>query len=85
MRFTKLLLTAAAAAILATSGAAARDRDHDGRPDNSWAERHDRDGYRDEWRGREAWHWRDESAPLPVAATYDQEHTLVPSYKSRIF
>ena len=60
MRFTKLLLTAAAAAILATSGAAARDRDHDGRPDNSWAERHDRDGYRDEWRGREAWHWRDD-------------------------
>lgn len=65
----KLLLTAAAAALLATTGAFAdwdhgRDRDRDGRPDHSYAERHDRDGYRDgrrdDWRGREAWHWRDD-------------------------
>lgn len=53
MQFTKLLLTAAAAAFLATSGAVARDRDHDGRPDHSWAERHDRDGYRGRDRDRD--------------------------------
>jgi len=60
MKIRTLLLTAATAAILTTTGAVARDRDHDGRPDNSWAERHDRDGYRDDWRGRQAWHWRDD-------------------------
>jgi hypothetical protein len=65
MKIRAFLLTAAAAAILATTGAVARpgDRDHDGRPDHSWSERHDgdrggrpdnsraerrdRDGYRD--------------------------------------
>ena len=48
MTFKKLLLTAAAAAVLTTTGAGmamARDRDHDGRPDRSWAEAHDRDGH----------------------------------------
>lgn len=61
MTIRKLLLTAAAAAVLATTGAVARpmDRDHDGRPDRGWAEHHDRDGYRDAWRGRPGWHWRD--------------------------
>jgi hypothetical protein len=29
------------------TGAMAMDRDHDGRPDRSWAEHHDHDGYRD--------------------------------------
>lgn len=47
MRIKQLLLTAAAVAILTTTGAVARDRDRDGRPDSSWSERHDRDGYRD--------------------------------------
>jgi hypothetical protein len=46
MRIQKLLLTAAAAAILTTTGAMARDFDRDGRPDHSFAERHDGDGYR---------------------------------------
>ncbi len=58
MNLRQLLLTAAAAALLTTTGAVARDRDHDGRPDHSWAERHD--GDRDDWRGRDAWHWRDD-------------------------
>lgn len=53
MRIKQLLLTAAAAAILTTTGAVARDRDRDGRPDSSWAERHDRDGYRDRDRGHD--------------------------------
>lgn len=62
MKIRKLLLTAAAAAVLATTGAVARpmDRDHDGRPDHSYAERHDRDGYNDAWRGRPDWNWRDD-------------------------
>jgi hypothetical protein len=60
MKISKLILTAAAAAILATSGAVARDRDRDGRPDHGWAERHDRDGFNDAWRGRADWHWRDD-------------------------
>ena len=60
MNIRQILLTAAAAAILTTTGAVARDRDHDGRPDNSWAEHHDGDGYRDDWRGHQAWHWRDD-------------------------
>lgn len=47
MKMKQILLTVAAAAILTTTGAMARDRDHDGRPDHSYAERHDRDGYRD--------------------------------------
>lgn len=65
MRIKQLLLTAAAAAILTTTGAVARDRDRDGRPDSSWAERHDRDGYRDrdfrggrDFRGHDRY-WRD--------------------------
>jgi hypothetical protein len=52
MTISKFLVTAAAAAILATTGAVAYDRDRDGHPDHSWAERHDRDGYNDAWRGR---------------------------------
>jgi len=61
MKIRNLLLTAAAAAILTTTGAVARphDRDRDARPDHSWAERHDRDGFNDAWRGRPGWHWRD--------------------------
>lgn len=42
MRIKQLLLTAAAAAILTTTGAVAQDRDH--RPDHNWSER---DGNRD--------------------------------------
>lgn len=57
MNIQKLLLTAAAAAILATTGASARDWDRDHRPDHSWAERHDRDGYMDR-RGHDRY-WRD--------------------------
>ncbi len=60
MKIRALLLTAVAATMLTTTGAMARDWDRDGRPDNSWSERHDRDGYRDDWRGRQAWHWRDD-------------------------
>ncbi len=55
MKIQKLLLTAAAAAILTTTGAVAFDRDRDGRPDRSMAERHDRDGYRDARHDR---YWR---------------------------
>jgi hypothetical protein len=58
MRIRQLLLTAAAAAILATTGAMARDFDRDGRPDHSYAERHDRDGFRD-GRGHERDGFRD--------------------------
>jgi Ni/Co efflux regulator RcnB len=54
MIFKKALMAAAAAATLivaGASGAMAADRDHDGRPDRSWAEHHDHDGYRDRyWR-----------------------------------
>ena len=46
MNIKKLLLTAAAAAVLTATGAVARDFDRDHRPDRSMAERHDRDGYR---------------------------------------
>ncbi len=53
MRIKQLLLTAAAAAILTATGAMAQDRDRDHRPDRSWSERHDRDGYRDHDRYRE--------------------------------
>jgi hypothetical protein len=53
MTIKKLLLTAAAAAILATTGASARDFDRDGRSDHSWSERHDRDGYRDGYMDRQ--------------------------------
>lgn len=70
MTIKTLLLTAAAAAMLSATAASAdwdrgHDRDHDGRPDHSYAERHDHDGYRDgrrgdDWRGRQAWHWRDD-------------------------
>jgi len=41
MSIKKLLLTAAATAILATTGAAAADWDRDHHPDRSMAERHD--------------------------------------------
>ncbi|MBI1328310.1 MAG: hypothetical protein GC166_00245 [Alphaproteobacteria bacterium] len=45
----KAILTGAAVglALVASTGANARDRDHDGWRDNSWHERHDHDGYRD--------------------------------------
>lgn len=61
MTIKQLLLTAAAAAILATTGAAADPMDHHDRGPG-WADHHDRDGARgrDDWRGREAWHWRDD-------------------------
>ncbi len=56
MKIKQLLLTAAAALILTTTGAAAFDRDHDGRPDRGWAEHHDHDGYRDrDWHGDRGW------------------------------
>lgn len=52
--FNKKTLMAAVAvlSLVGTTGiASARDRDHDGRPDRSWAEHHDHDGYRDRyWR-----------------------------------
>ena len=52
----KALLAAVAVMTLAGTGAAtAMDRDHDGRPDRSWAERHDHDGYRDAHHDR---YWR---------------------------
>ena len=59
MNIKKLLLTAAAAAVLTATGAAARDFDH--RPDRSITERHDRDGYRDGDRGIRGHdrYWRD--------------------------
>ena len=61
MNIKKLLLTAAAAAVLTATGAAARDFDRDHRPDRSMAERHDRDGYRDGDRGIRGHdrYWRD--------------------------
>ena len=49
MSIKKLLLTAAAAAVLATGAAAARDFDRDGRPGHAMVMQHDRywhDGYR---------------------------------------
>jgi hypothetical protein len=59
MNIKRLLLTAAAAAILATTGAVARDFDRDHRPDRSMAERHDHDGYMDRGvRGHDRY-WRD--------------------------
>ena len=47
----KKTLMAAVAALTLTgaTGAMAMDRDHDGRPDRSWAEHHDHDGYRDRY------------------------------------
>ncbi|HUO97287.1 MAG TPA: hypothetical protein VMU01_01380 [Rhizomicrobium sp.] len=57
MNIKKLLLTAAAAGILVTTGAAARDFDRDGRPGYSMAVRHDGDGYRD-LRGHDRY-WRE--------------------------
>lgn len=48
MLIKKTLMAAVAAfTLLGATGAMAMDRDHDGRPDRSWAEKHDRDGYRD--------------------------------------
>ena len=59
MNIKTLLLTAAAAAILSTTGAVARDFDRDHRPDRSTAERHDHDGYMDRGvRGHDRY-WRD--------------------------
>jgi hypothetical protein len=59
MRINKLLLTAAAAVLLSVTGAAARDMDRDGRPDHSYAERHDRDGFNDRgMRGGHDRYWR---------------------------
>lgn len=50
MLLKKTLMAAVAASVLAMTGAStvsAADRDGDGRPDHSWAERHDHDGFRD--------------------------------------
>ncbi|HWA92832.1 MAG TPA: hypothetical protein VG889_22565 [Rhizomicrobium sp.] len=50
--FNKKTLMAAVAALglIGTTGiASAMDRDHDGRRDNGWHERHDHDGYRDRY------------------------------------
>ncbi len=47
MRIKQLLLTATAAAILTTTGAMARDYNRDHRPNQSWTQRHDNNGYRD--------------------------------------
>jgi hypothetical protein len=58
MKISKILLAAAAAAVLATSGAVARDRDRDGRPDHSYAERHDRDGFNDRGRNNHDRYWQ---------------------------
>jgi hypothetical protein len=71
MTIKQFLLTAAAAAILATTGAAADPTDHHDRGPG-WSDRHDRDDARGhdrdgargrdrgDWHGREAWHWRDD-------------------------
>ena len=59
MNIKKLLLTAAAAAVLTATGAVARDFDRDHRPDRSWSERHDHDGYMDRGvRGHDRY-WRE--------------------------
>ncbi len=58
----KTILTGAAIglALITSSAAVARDRDHDGRRDGGYHERHDRDGYRDRDRGRhDRDGWRD--------------------------
>ena len=45
-----LLAAVATLGLIGTTGiASATDRDHDGRPDRSWAEHHDRDGYHDNY------------------------------------
>ena len=44
-----LLAAVAVLTLFGANGAMAMDRDHDGRPDRSWAEHHDRDGYRDRY------------------------------------
>ena len=52
MTFDKKTLMAAVAVLglIGTSDiATAADRDHDGRPDRSWAEHHDHDGYKDRY------------------------------------
>ena len=61
MKIKQLLLTAAAAAIFATTGAAADPYDHHDRGPG-WADHHDRDGARgrDDWSGRDAHNWRDD-------------------------
>src|SRR6202008_3005627 len=50
-----LLAEVAGMKLAGTHAAMAVDRDHDGRPDRSWAERHDHDGYRDAQHDR---YWR---------------------------
>ena len=42
-----LMAAVAVLSLFGANAAMAADRDHDGRPDRSWAEHHDRDGYRD--------------------------------------
>ena len=63
MTIKQLLLTATAAAILATTGAAADPTDHHDRGPG-WSDHRDRDDAhgrdRNDWRGHEAWHWRDD-------------------------
>ncbi len=54
MLLKNTLMAAIAASVIGltgVSGAIAADRDHDGRPDRSWAEHHDHDGFHDRyWR-----------------------------------
>lgn len=63
MTIRQLLLTAAAAVLLTTTGAVADPYDHHDRGPG-YSDRHDRDDGRgrdrDDWHGREAWHWRDD-------------------------
>jgi hypothetical protein len=42
-----LLAAVAVLTLVGANGTMAADRDRDGRPDRSWAEQHDRDGFRD--------------------------------------
>ena len=44
-----LMAAVAVLTLVGANGAMAADRDHDGRPDRSWAERHDRDGFHDRY------------------------------------
>jgi len=80
MNIKKILTATAAAAVLATTASAAsaddwqhrhRDRDHDGRADNSWAERHDRDGYRDNYRYDRRMERRDYRRMISHERVYD--------------
>lgn len=61
MRIKALLLTAIAAAMLTATGASAEDWNHRDRDHYGYRQDGDRGMRdRDDWRGREAWHWRDD-------------------------